>query len=364
MSVSLKVKPIKEPAGAQHPDPRHSVLPTHEFSMLIIAPRGSGKTTLILNLISDFYRGYFHSIKVFSPTMAGDAKWETIRKMRGILAENRHHKELETKSAKGKGGASKGASSSESESEEEEDRAPGHQYSYKTAWHSLFASTKPPAVAVSGNADDMQLAARTSKKTAGGKKFTGRIPHGCFHTDYDEDSLQHIMDETMASIRRFKKAGMTKHKADRQLLIFDDLVGSNLFSAKKNNPFRRLNTTLRHYSTSAIMVSQGYKEIPKTVRINASVLILFDIANQAELQSIYEENNAGLTKEEWFRIYRLCTAEPFNFMMINYKLPKPERIWHNLDEQIPITPNQQDSRELLHAQALAAKSTESESDED
>ena len=142
MSVSLKVKPIKEPAGAQHPDPRHSVLPTHEFSMLIIAPRGSGKTTLILNLISDFYRGYFHSIKVFSPTMAGDAKWETIRKMRGILAENRHHKELETKSAKGKGGASKGASSSESESEEEEDRAPGHQYSYKTAWHSLFAS--PP----------------------------------------------------------------------------------------------------------------------------------------------------------------------------------------------------------------------------
>lgn len=351
---ALIVKPIKEPSGAEHPPPLSDVLPTHEFSMLIIAPRGSGKTTLILNMLSEFYKGYFHSIKVFSPTMNGDSKWTTIKKMKGILSENKHKKELEKKSGSSKGKQVDSDSESEDDGKDENKPMSGHPYSYTTAWHSLFASTKPPPVAV-GDKDEVTQAAtslhRAQKK--GSKKFTGKIPHKDFYSDYNEDDLQKIMTESMEEIKKFKKVGKTKHHADRQLIIFDDLVGSNLFSGKKNNPFRRLNTTLRHYSTSVIMVSQAYKEIPKTVRVNASVVILFDIANQSELQSLYEENNAGLPQDKWLSIYRYCTAEPFNFMMINYKLPKPERIWKNLSEQIPINPTQPDNREKLQREAAA-----------
>lgn len=71
----LLVKAIPVPAGFIHPPPSNDVLPRHEFSMGLIAPKGSGKTTVIANLLK-FYKGYFHTILVFSPTVASDEKWD------------------------------------------------------------------------------------------------------------------------------------------------------------------------------------------------------------------------------------------------------------------------------------------------
>jgi GTPase SAR1 family protein len=351
----LIVRPIKEPSGAEHPDPISPILPTHEFSMLIIAPRGSGKTTLILNFLSDFYKAYFHSISVFSPTMNGDSKWTTIKQMKGILKENKNIEDLKKPQGPGdKKKSSRGESDADDDEDSDaDDEADAPNYNYFNSFHGMFASTAPPAVAVSGDLRapvprnlGSKLGQKRKKKDSD-KKFTGKIPSKDFYPDYDEMTLQNIMTKQMAQIKQFKKRGKTKHHADRKLLIFDDLVGSNLFANTKVNPFRRLNTTLRHYSTSVIMVSQAYKEIPKTVRINTSVLILYDIANQQELEDLYAENNCGLTKDEWLNIYRYCTAEPFNFMYINYKLPKPDRIMKNFSEKIPIKPRASDRREQL-----------------
>jgi hypothetical protein len=155
----------------------------------------------------------------------------------------------------------------------------------------------------------------------------------------------------MTKIDSYRKKGYTKHFADRQLIIFDDLVGSTLFSAKRTNPFRILNTTLRHYSTSVMMVSQGYKEIPKTARVNSTCVILFRIANDAELKSIYEENSVGLTDQEWRRVYDYCTREPFSFMLINYSKPETERVWKNFDEMVPIQPRLPSDRKKLQHEA-------------
>lgn len=346
----LKVKEIKEPTGATHPPPVSDVLPTHEFSLLLVAPRGQGKTTLLLNFLTDFYKGYFHSVKVFSPTMDGDAKWETVRKMKGILAKNPHLKELEDAPAHG----TKEDDSDEEDGGEQERVVDGkHAYSYETAWNQLFATTvrNPKEMISEKLPKDVKLVGHGRTMPGKGrdkdKKFTGKIPSKDFYTEYDEDTLQRIMEESLAQIVKFKKVGKSKHNADRQLLVFDDLVGSSLFSAKKVNPFRRLNTTLRHYSTSIILVTQAYREVPKTARINASCVILFEIANTSELEVIYEENNCGLTKEEWFKIYRYCVSEPFNFMFINYKRKKEERIMRCFTEQITIRPRRPENREAL-----------------
>lgn len=73
---SLVVKPVPVPASSHHPPaPGDDVLPRHEFTIGIIAPKGSGKTTVIANLLQ-FYKGYFHTILVFSPTVASDEKWD------------------------------------------------------------------------------------------------------------------------------------------------------------------------------------------------------------------------------------------------------------------------------------------------
>lgn len=72
-----------------------------------------------------------------------------------------------------------------------------------------------------------------------------KIPESCFYSEYDDTTLSDIMEEQLQMVRMLKKYGKSKHLANRVLLIFDDLVGSSLFSMKKENPFKRLNTNHR-----------------------------------------------------------------------------------------------------------------------
>lgn len=63
----LKILPVPVPPGYDHPEAPNEALMKHEFTLGLIAPKGSGKTTLICNLLH-FYKNYFHDIFVFSPT--------------------------------------------------------------------------------------------------------------------------------------------------------------------------------------------------------------------------------------------------------------------------------------------------------
>jgi len=116
--------------------------------------------------------------------------------------------------------------------------------------------------------------------------------------------------------------------------VFDDLVGSSLFSAKKDNPFKKLNSNHRHYSASLLMVTQAYKEIPKTVRTNFSCLIVFEIPNEKEIEVIFEENPNYLKRPEWMEAYEYCTDGDHDFMFINYQKPKRLRLMKNFDQVV------------------------------
>jgi len=67
-------------------------MPMHEFFMLIVAPAGCGKTTLILNLLLRIYRAYFNKIIVFSPTIHNDQKWKHLTSNKNVLRPNKHKK--------------------------------------------------------------------------------------------------------------------------------------------------------------------------------------------------------------------------------------------------------------------------------
>ena len=67
MSV-LKIKEIPTPPGSDHKKVPHDELLQHEFTVGIIAPKGSGKTTTIINMLR-MYKGYFHQIVIMSPTI-------------------------------------------------------------------------------------------------------------------------------------------------------------------------------------------------------------------------------------------------------------------------------------------------------
>lgn len=274
----LTIRPVPVPIGAHHPSvPRSDVLPQHEFTMGLIAPKGSGKTTLIANLL-EFYSGYFHTIVVFSPTLHADEKWDYIRNL-PLLGENVELKKFLEKRKRN---------------------------------------------------DD----AVVGSKGATQKAFDPHIPPGMFMTEYDEDTLRQIMDDQMEQIEAIEGMGGTKHLANRILFIFDDLVGSNLFSGTRRSPFKMLNTNHRHHSASILMVSQAYKEIPKTIRTNWTALITFEIPNESEVKVVYEENPVGMKRPVWDQVYAHCTQGDYGFMYINVKRPRHLRVMKNFDQFI------------------------------
>lgn len=129
-----------------------------------------------------------------------------------------------------------------------------------------------------------------------------------------------------------------KNHVNRLLIIFDDLVGSSLFSGKKDNPFKRLNTNHRHHSASILMVSQAYKELPKTVRTNFSCLVIFEIPNEKEVDVIQEENPLYMKKKDWLEAYEHAVEGDHDFMFINYQKPKRLRLMKNFSHVLFIQP--------------------------
>lgn len=292
----LFIKAIPVPLGNKHDPMRYEVLPEHEASYGLIAPKGAGKTTLIGNTMYAM-RGYFNSIIVFSPSVKNDDKWDWI-KQQPLLEENKRLEkalaDIKAKAAKEKG----------------DNPVVGD----------------PPK-----QFEDLAETNISQRKSA---KFDARVPEECFMHDYTDADLKEIVDEQNSIIAFLKVNGYSKHTANKILFIFDDLVGSDLFSNARKSPFKMLNTNHRHLSASIMMVSQAFTEIPKTVRTNFTCLILFEIFSEGEIKTIMEEYPMGMRKKQWLEAYAYCVEGDHNFLFYDIKKPKHLRLMKNFTEVV------------------------------
>ena len=104
--------------------------------------------------------------------------------------------------------------------------------------------------------------------------------------------------------------------------MLDDVVGE--LDAKKKEFLKKSYFGLRHYNGSIILLSQQYKMVPKSARLNASETILFEVSNEAELGNISEEQN--IEKNRFLNIYDYATqVQPYSFLCIRHKHAKQKR---------------------------------------
>lgn len=289
--IKLDIVPVKTDDSLKHPDVPHPVLPQHEFALLIVAPKGSGKTNLICNLILNHYKGYFHKILVASPTVDNDEKWDVVKETKNILLENK-----KLKSIVGDGVDPK---------------------TKKNIPKIIFGSNQDP---------DTRVKRRFDGKVDGEKDFVNSLEDIMPRMEEQNDMIQKLRYD----LHQGRKA---KFVSDRILVIMDDQAG--LFKGgNTRNPIVNFVLKHRHYNTSLIIVTQAYKAIPKTIRVNCNQMICFDISNQAELDAIYEEHPCDLKEDEWLRMFKYATAKPYSFLYVNDAFPKGERCFMNFSQRI------------------------------
>lgn len=297
MDKDLRIVPIQQKDTMSFPKVKSSeVMMQHPFSLLNVAPKGSGKTNLICNLIMNHYKGYFHQIWVCSPTVDNDDKWDVVKATKGLVSKNKLKLKLFDKDDDVK-------------------------------------ITKDTPKVVHEDTD----AARDQMLNE--PKDHGKIPENHFYTEMEElqDPLQKQMNE-MKHIRSElpeSEKKNTKYYADRILVILDDQAG--LYRGGVTNNWQ-INFVIkhRHYNTSLIVVTQAYKAIPKSIRTNCNALICFEVPNSQELKVIYEEWPTNMDEHEWMDAYEQAVEEPFSFLYINTHFPKGHRMFVRFEKSIKL----------------------------
>jgi hypothetical protein len=303
MSKIPVIKDIPLDESLKHPtQPYPDILPKHEFTLGLIAPKGQGKTTCIINWIL-FYKNYFNRIIIMSPTVKNDPKWAYLMEQ-DVLVENKNLKRIIKKIAKKK--------------REKCDIAP--EADDRIVYNPLEQEIKPHMEPINTS-----------------NKFDPKISEDMVLTTFNKDDISKIVKQQNHIVDLLKKHGYTKYDADRILFVLDDMVGSPLFGREANNPFLTLNTNHRHGSFSLLIATQGFNEIPKTIRTQFSCVIILKIFSETEIQTIRDELPMDMHPKRWMDVYDICTADQFSFMYFNSQQVEGKRVFKNF-EQLNILP--------------------------
>ena len=100
--------------------------------------------------------------------------------------------------------------------------------------------------------------------------------------------------------------------------IVDDMLGSNIFKNGRSQ-FTNLCIRNRHLIPGNIIIaSQSIMQIPKTIRLNSNLIVMFKFANkQAVINDVYPVVSAYVTEEKLMELYEHATSENHSALVID-----------------------------------------------
>ena len=104
------------------------------------------------------------------------------------------------------------------------------------------------------------------------------------------------------------------------LIIFDDMIADIKTNERFQAIIKELFIGCRKLNISLVFITQPYFSVPKGVRLNLTHLIL-KINNIRELKNIAINPSADIDYQDFIKIYRECTKEPYNFLTIDTTVP-------------------------------------------
>jgi len=266
-----------------------TLIPNHPFTMIINGSKSAGKSTLLLNMLvsPNIYSGKFNRIIWFSPTAELDEKIQILKNVCIVKPNIELAKEIIRRSKENKKQKildDEGLSSSIIEP-------------YSNI--SVDKSTKLKPMEENDFIEDMS--------------FNDLIKIG--------------------NIQRKIIKKYTKELADKILIVFDDLAGSNVW----NKPLiQKYFFNSRHLNISAIITSQSFNKIHKAIRNQNTATILFETGNLNDIDNFYDENNVNIDKKTWIKIYKNIVKEPFGFLLVNHKNPVNYRLQNGFKHFIQV----------------------------
>ena len=70
-----------------------------------------------------------------------------------------------------------------------------------------------------------------------------------------------------------------------------------------------------------VFITQSHFSVQKDVRWNSTHYVIMKVKNKRKLQNIEVNHSADIYYQDFMKVYRECTKEPFNFLTVDTPLP-------------------------------------------
>jgi hypothetical protein len=122
------------------------------------------------------------------------------------------------------------------------------------------------------------------------------------------------------------------------IVILDDLLGSDAFSKKTKSVLTNAMIKNRHIGVCFAVLVQSIRAVPKNIRLNCSVFQLATFKNKKMiLEDIYEEISNVIDIDGFEELYDHATAKPYGSLIIDTTNGK--RFLSNLDFELSLRAN-------------------------
>ena len=141
---------------------------------------------------------------------------------------------------------------------------------------------------------------------------------------------------------------LRRRKERKKIIAFDDLIADIMANRRFQAIIKELFIRCRKLNVSLVFITQSYFSVQKDVRLNSTHYLIMKINNRKELQNIAISHSTDIDYQDFMKIYRECTKEPYNLLTINTTLPASNplslrrnliRIKMKVDDQIKILNN-------------------------
>ena len=121
-------------------------------------------------------------------------------------------------------------------------------------------------------------------------------------------------------------------------LIFDDLIGSNCFKSVGKSAFTNLCLRNRHLGCPIYVCVQSIKCLPKSIRTNANVFVIFKFASKKIiLDDLYVEVSNFLTEEQFMDVLNFAHETEHDALILDFSQKKENRLKKNWNVILHIT---------------------------
>ena len=96
-----------------------------------------------------------------------------------------------------------------------------------------------------------------------------------------------------------------------------DIMDNKKFQAIIKQLFIRC----RKLNISLVFITQSYFSVPKDIRLNSTHYLIIKRNYRIEFRNIATDHSADIDYQDFKKIYRECTKEPYTFLTIDTTLP-------------------------------------------